>query len=135
MFIMVNSSLTKVFEQIGLNRKHVLVYETLLKKTNSTPVTVARETKLNRSSLYRYLEDLRQAGLVELALSDKSSKYIARPDGLSKYLMDEEVRIEKLKNTIPNLVSELTKTYIVQSDNSEVKYFQGLRGLKHICFG
>ncbi|MFZ2199723.1 MAG: helix-turn-helix domain-containing protein [Microgenomates group bacterium] len=124
--------LHQVIKQIGLSGKHALVYELLLDKPNATPLQLARETKLNRSSLYRYLEELREKGLVQLLLGDKSSRYRANPDGLSQYLMSEESRVENLKKTIPALVSELAKTS--QGAESEVKYFQGVEGLKQMLW-
>lgn len=132
MFIMMNTSLTKVIKQIGLTAKHSVVYETLLSRPNATPLQLARETKLNRSSLYRYLEELRAKGLVELLLGDKTSKYRANPEGLNQYLASEESRIEKLKTTIPSLISELKEKEIATL--SEIKYFQGTEGLKQMLW-
>jgi DNA-binding transcriptional regulator LsrR (DeoR family) len=133
MFVMVNKSLLQVIKQIGLTSKHGVVYGVLLQKPGATPLVLARETKLNRSSLYRYLEDLRERGLVELLLGDKSSRYGAKPDGLSQYLLGEEARVETLKTTIPRLTEELAK--IGQNPvGSEVKYFQGVEGLKQMLW-
>jgi sugar-specific transcriptional regulator TrmB len=132
MFIMVNRSLAKVIEQLGLGDKHAIVYESLIKKPSAAPLELSRETKLNRSSLYRYLEDLRELGLVELLLGDKSSSYKANPEGLSQYLVSEESRVEGLKKSIPKLVKELGETKVTAG--SEVKYYQGTEGLKQMLW-
>lgn len=129
---MVNINLIHVIKQIGLTAKHGFVYECLLTRPNTTPLQLARETKLNRSSLYRYLEELRSKGLVELLLGDKTSKYRANPEGLNQYLLSEESRIEKLKTTIPSLVNELKQNVTISG--SEVKYFQGAVGLKQMLW-
>ncbi len=129
---MVNMSLTRVMRQMGLTSKHSLVYERLLSSPKATPLQLARETRLNRSSLYRYLEDLREVGLVELILGDKSSSYKANPGGLSQYLVSEEARVENLKKTIPKLAAELVKEKAFTG--SEVKYFQGAEGLKQMLW-
>ena len=75
---------------------------------------------------------MREKGLVELVLRDKSSKYIVNLSGLDKYLASEESRVESLKKTIPALLRELT----VNKDRvqSEVKYFQGKDGLKQMLW-
>lgn len=126
-----NISLRKVFNQIGMSNKHATVYETLLASTSMTPLKLARATRLNRSSLYRYLEELRERGLVELILRGKSSSYTSRPEGLSQYLVHEEERLEKLKTTIPNLLSEMKR---VNNKESEVKFYQGVEGLKQMLW-
>lgn len=129
---MVNTSLIQVIKQIGLTDKHAAVYEKLLSRPNATPLQLARETKLNRSSLYRYLEDLRTKGLVELLLGDKTSKYRPSPEGLNQYLLSEESRVDKLKTTIPSLVKELKTKESVSG--SEIKYFQGVDSLKQMLW-
>lgn len=129
---MMNSLLIKVIRQLGLSDKHAIVYESLMKRSNTTPVILAHETKLNRSSLYRYLEELRGKGLVELVLGDKSSSFRANPEGLSQYLASEESRVESLKRAIPSLVTELSKYKV--TGGSEVKYYQGVEGLKQMLW-
>jgi len=129
---MVNTLLIQVIKQIGLTAKHALVYEKLLNKPSATPLSMARETELNRSSLYRYLEDLRAKGLVELVLGDKSSQYKANPEGLNQYLASEEARVESLKATVPSLVNELIRNETIPG--SEVKYYQGVEGLKQMLW-
>lgn len=129
---MINTTLKILMQDLGLTDKYGLVYEYLIKMGGTTPLELARETKINRSSLYRYLEDLREVGLVELILKDKSSSYKASPDGLSQYLMSEEARVEKLKTRIPKLVKELGEQKVFSG--SEVKYFQGKDGLKQMLW-
>jgi len=129
---MINTSLLKIIKQIGLTEKHSVVYATLLANQSATPLVLARETRINRSSLYRYLEELRSKGLVNLVMGDKSSRYKANPEGLNQYLVSEESRIESLKRTIPSLVAELSKQEV--AGGSEVKYFQGTQGLKQMLW-
>lgn len=129
---MVNKSLLRIMKQMGLTSKHALIYEILSKKPATTPLQLSRETKLNRSSLYRYLEELRVSGLVELVLGDKTSKYRASPDGFERYLASEELRVTSLKNEIPALLQELPKNE--DRERSEIKYFQGKEGLKQMLW-
>lgn len=129
---MVNRSLLQVIRQIGLGSKHALIYELLIKTPATTPLQLSRETSLNRSSLYRYLEELRAKGLVELVLRDKSSKYMASSAGFDQYLASEESRVANLKKEIPYLVRQMTK--YEDKERSEVKYFQGKDGLKQMLW-
>lgn len=130
---MMNKSLIQIIKEIGLNDRHAKVYQALLEKPRATPLQLARETSLNRSSLYRYLEDLRELGLVELVLSDKSSVYIAKPEGLNQYLANQEARVDALKKVIPQLAEDLLK--VTQTgQESEVRYFRGVEGLKQMLW-
>lgn len=129
---MINKVLLQIIKQVGLESKHALIYELLVKRQASTPLELSRETKLNRSSLYRYLEELRGRGLVELVLQDKSSKYRASLAGFDQYLAEQESRVEELKKTIPTLLLELKNRE--GNKNSEVRYFQGREGLKQMLW-
>ncbi len=129
---MVNKSLLRIIKQMRLTSKHALIYEILNKKPATTPLQLSRETKLNRSSLYRYLEELRVCGLVELILGDKTSKYRTNPDGFDRYLASEELRVTSLKSEIPALLRALPKTE--DGERSEIKYFQGIDGLKQMLW-
>lgn len=122
----------KVIHQIGLNEKHASVYEKLLERGSMTPLVLARETEINRSSLYRYLEELRGKGLVDLVLGDKSSKYAAREEGLNLYLEKEEVRLSELKQAIPSLLQSLEIRR--RAKESEVKYYHNREGLKQMLW-
>ena len=52
----------------GIEEKPILIYLTLLNKGLLTPLELSRETQLNRTSVYRYLEELKNLGLVEEVL-------------------------------------------------------------------
>lgn len=130
---MINRLLRQTIVQIGLSDKHAYVYEALLMRPMATPLQLARETKLNRSSLYRYLEELRDCGLVELLLGDKSSRYEAIPSGLKQYLTREEARVDELRTTIPKLADELSRVS-EKGRESEIKYFQGKERLKQMLW-
>lgn len=129
---MVNRSLIQIFKQVGLGSKHAMIYELLVKKGLGTPLQLSRETRLNRSSLYRYLDDLRRIGIVELVMGDKSSRYRANPGGFDQHLASEESRLESLKNAIPALMRELEEKN--DHKESEVRYFQGREGLKQMLW-
>lgn len=132
MFIMMNSKIVNTFKQIGLTSKHALVYEALSTEVVETPLSLARKTKINRSSLYRYLEDLRGRGLTELVMRGRASGYRLNLEGFDLYLVKEEARLESLRKAIPSLV-EMIKTTRA-TDTTEVKHFQGKEGLRQMLW-
>lgn len=131
---MMNNLLTKVFREIGLSLKHARVYDGLVDHRAMSPLTLSRHTRINRTSLYRYLEDLRTAGLVEHVLSEHSTLYRATPEALNHYLTREEARLDTLKTTIPHLVKELNSRVYNEKRPSEVLYYQGREGLRNMLW-
>lgn len=130
---MINKELQQVFEQIGLSRKHLTTYLAMLGRAPRTPLQLARATKINRSSLYRYLEEMREKGLVELVLADKASKYGVSPEGLESYLAREQERVLSLERTIPQ-VRKMLLDQPEEVAGTEVKYYQGREGLRQMLW-
>jgi sugar-specific transcriptional regulator TrmB len=131
---MMNKRIKLVMESLGLTGKHGLVLSSLWGERGGTPLTLARATRLNRSSIYRYLEDLQKAGLVEeIMVGTKKSSYRAlEAESLEGVVVKQEAKLERLKETIPLLVKELSvgKT----QEQSEVKYYRGVEGLRQMLW-
>jgi predicted transcriptional regulator len=135
MFIMMNKRLLSVFHTLGLSSKHALIYTTLLAHTSATPLDLARESTLNRSSIYRYLVELQRAGLVEEILEAHSTRYQATsPENLQLIITQQEAKLESLKNTIPHLVAELTTRSSQPTGGTRVYYYQGVTGLRQMLW-
>mgnify|MGYP003732561691 CR=1 FL=1 len=133
---MMNSSdLTKKLENFGLNRKQAKVYLTLLNRDLLTPVELARESKLNRTTIYRVLEELNNIGLVEEILDQHRFKARAvSPERLDILIAKEESKLEEKRKKLPKLVSELSVLNHQPSGSTQVKYFRGKNGLQQMLW-
>ena len=135
MFMMINRKLVTVVKTLGLTNKHAVVYVALLKKDKTTPLTLARDTGLNRSSIYRYLEDLRQIGLVEEIIEANTTSYQATEiNNLELVVKKQETKLEVLRESVPILIKELSNYGAKKTAETQIKYFQGREGLKQFLW-
>ena len=133
--MMVNKRLRAIFLTLGLTGRHAMVYKTLIGKTKATPLLLARETRLNRSSIYRYLEEMKTSGLVEEILEAHGTSYKASsPENLEMIVNKQEAKLQTLKESVPVLVKELMMIKAGNPAETQIRYFQGLSGLKQMLW-
>lgn len=149
------SDINKSLLSLGLNDKEAKVYTSLLELGVVTANKIAKETGINRSSVYVVIESLRKKGLITLSSADKNiQSYIAvSPSTLldmakemSQKSIDTQKKIEevlpKLKNLhkktehIPQVLiyegDEATKMSYYQAFGSEFRIFKDLTGMKDV---
>lgn len=108
---------------LGLNDKEATTYLTLLKLGPSLASTLARHTKIKRTSVYDILNALIEKGLI---LSFKQGKYtyFAVDDIKKIYYLE----VEKMKTA--ELLVENLKNFSAQNDLLQVNYYRGPEAYK-----
>lgn len=132
---MMNKTVENDLEKFGLNEKEVQTYLEVLKRQRATPLELSRFTSLNRTTIYRLLDNLKGLGLVEEIIDEhKVLVKAASLDTFNKLLSQKEQKFLELKNSLPDLQKEL-KTLIATSQSpTEVVYFRGVEGLKQFLW-
>ncbi|EKD62078.1 MAG: hypothetical protein ACD_52C00312G0002 [uncultured bacterium] len=119
----------------GIEEKPILIYLTLLNKGLLTPLELSRETQLNRTSVYRYLEELKNLGLVEEVLDQKTTKFRAGdPKKLNLLYVQKEANLKAIQQNLPGLVKQLSSLEDTPSSSTKVVYFRGQSGLKQLLW-
>lgn len=123
--------INRILENIGLNDKEVKIYLALLKLNTATVSELARETRIKRTTIYPFLDDLKSKGLIELSLDkyDREAK-VRDPKQLLRYARARERtygrQVLKLEDQLP----EIQKHYIRDLSDVEVKYYEGVEECK-----
>ncbi|MBI3384652.1 helix-turn-helix domain-containing protein [Candidatus Gottesmanbacteria bacterium] len=126
---------TTKLKELGLEEKQSQIYLTLLKNGVLSPLELSRLTDLNRTTVYRILEELENKGLVEEVVDGKSVKAkAASPDKLRLLLISEETKLQRMKNTIPDLITKLSVVKDVPSSSTKVFYFRGKTGIQQLLW-
>ncbi len=133
---MMNSSdLTKKLSLLGLNNKQSQIYLELLKGDTLTPLELSRASKINRSTIYRVLEELKELGLVEELLDQHRIKARAvNPEKLELLISQKESELKKIKESLPETVSQLSAIQGQPSAGTKVAYFKGKKGLQQMMW-
>ncbi|MBU1326532.1 hypothetical protein KKB64_03705 [Patescibacteria group bacterium] len=122
-------------QQFGLDEVEVQIYLNLLEGGIKTPLDLSRETNINRSRIYRYLDRLKSKKLIEeinkgRGLSLKASS----PDNLHLLILEKEQQLRFQKECLPDLLKELAATPIKGRSGFEIKHYHGTEGLKQMLW-
>ena len=108
---------------LGLNERESQVYLTLLKEQTSNASSLARLTKINRTTVYLELENLIKRGLVSFATKNNVREFrAANPE---KFLQIMNTQKERFENILPQLQSLYNP-----SNTYNVEVFEGKEGIK-----
>ncbi|OGD62759.1 hypothetical protein A2160_04815 [Candidatus Beckwithbacteria bacterium RBG_13_42_9] len=130
-----NQKLTDQLRLFDIDDKGSQIYLLLLQKGVLTPLELSRLSGLNRTSIYRYLEELKNLGLVEEVLDQSTTKARAcEPEKLKLLLTQKEAALDKIKQALPDLIDQLSGIEDNTGSATKVVYFRGQSGLKQILW-
>jgi len=125
--------LDTIFEKLQLKEEHTLVYSTLLESGPLPAGKLATRLAMPRSSLYGFLEDLAQKGLV--LKSGKMAIKIwqaAPPEKVQEVLNDQINQIEKAKSSFANLLPDLQAKQKTDFITPKFTFYEGQEGIRQI---
>lgn len=123
--------------RLGLTADEAKVYIALLEKPKSH-LEVARETKINRTKVYRLADDLKEKSLITVKQRDDGKFLSATPPSNLEVVLDSQEHILKLKkqvleNTLP-VLNSLFGDSATSKDFFTVSTYQGVSGLKQMLW-
>lgn len=132
---MMNKKLEQDLLRFDLNEKEIVVYLEVLKRERVTPLELSRFTSLNRTTIYRLLDHLKEFGLVEEVIDQhKVLVKSANIDTFNKLLSQKEQQVLSLKDLLPDLKKQLTALIVTAHSPTEVVYFKGQEGLRQFLW-
>lgn len=121
--------------EFGLDEIEVKIYLDLLENGPKTPLELSRETSLNRSRIYRYLDKLKQKKLIEESNIGRGlTLKAANPNNFELLIMEKAQELKREQEALPNLLKELTSLPTNIQRVFEVKYYQGKEGIKQMLW-
>ncbi|MBT5338100.1 hypothetical protein HN858_03710 [Candidatus Falkowbacteria bacterium] len=109
---------------LGIQKKQAKVYLACLELGSATVQELAEESNVKRTSIYNFLEDLKNLGLVSEI--KKGSKLLLVAENPKTVISKAEKRIEQARNNLPEFLS----IFNAPANKPKVKFHQGLEGLK-----
>ena len=128
-----NEKIIPQLGKIGLSEKMAKIYAFLLETGGAYPSNIAESTKINRSTVYKILLELSIKGLVSEVIKGKKLYYqIEKPQKLSSYAKDNLRLAEDILEHTVKLIPELEAIYALIPNKPQVKFFEGIGGIKTI---
>ncbi len=97
-----------LLEKLGLNKKEIAVFLTVIEQGKITHTAVARITRINRTTVYSVAKELIAKGLIKEDIGGSTSYLTALPPEDLEYIISrEEKALELKKRNLRELITEL----------------------------
>lgn len=119
----------------GLEEIEANIYLHLLENGPRTHLQLSRETNIDRSKIYRFVEKLMKKNLLEES-NDAWGKKLkaAKPNNIEILIQKEEDLFKLRKENIPTLINDLNTLPAYAEREFEVKYYRGQEGLRQMLW-
>lgn len=124
-----DKKLLSTLKELGLSHNEALVYLASLALGSTTISKIASAAQVKRTSVYPLIESLKQKGLINIEI--KGFKKLFVPESPAKLEIMLELRRQKLNNNLPSLLS----LYNTEANDSFIKCYEGLAGMKTVYNG
>lgn len=119
--------------KLGLTRNEATVYATLLNIGITGAGNIIKKSNLHRNIVYDSLDRLILKGLVSFVETNKSRKYeVTTSNELKDFLEVQKKEIKKKEEALKDVLHTLDAHKMTSLDDSEVRVYNGKRGLKNV---
>ena len=121
--------------KLGLNDKEIEIYLFLNENGVQTVKQIFDKTGINRTTTYRYLESLREKGLITWLIEDQGTKAKAtEPENLQLLLDSQKKKVAEIESKLPQFISNLQLTKPVEKLATQVRYYKGKKGIEQMVW-
>lgn len=118
-----------ILQQLGFGDKEIKVYLMLLTGGPSSVRKLAKDTDINRGTVYEVLKALQKEGLAGMYQKHKKQFFLAEdPQRLAEVLERRERSVSALKRDLADALPELRSLYVHGGAKPTVKYYEGDKG-------
>src|SRR5512135_2629362 len=118
-----------ILHSLGFNEKEIKVYLTLLSGGPSSVRKLAKDTGINRGTVYEVLKSLQAESLAGMYQKHKKQFFLAEdPEKLVEVIERKERSVTALKRELAEALPELRSLYAHGGAKPTVKYYEGLKG-------
>lgn len=113
-------------EKIGFSEKEASIYLYLLKVDNDSVADIAKNTSINRTTVYPVIQQLIQKEFVEEIKEDGKIFYKARtPDRIESFLQEQKIKIEEQSHEAKDIIPQLKGAMRQEGQRPIIEYFEG----------
>lgn len=111
------------------------IYLHLLERGPQKPLELSRDTNINRSRIYRYLDKLKTKKLIEeVNLGRGLTLKASSPNNLELLILEREQEAKLQRENLPDILKELNTLSSDPKKGIEIKHYHGTDGLKQMLW-
>lgn len=128
-----DQNLVEKVRKAGLSEKEARIYTALLLAGGAYPTKVAEITKLNRTTVYKILENLSVRGLItELEKKNKLFYQVENPKNLERHVRTQVTQAHRNLEHAHLLLPTLEGLYAHAENKPIVRFFEGQEGILRV---
>lgn len=132
--MMNNNQIIEELGRLGIEDKASKLYLSLLQTGPQTPLNLSRNTNINRTTIYRELEKLKDAGLIEEIIEEHTTLFqAADSNSFNLLIAQKESELSQIKQSVPALLSQISQI-APNSPNTKVLYYRGQKGIQQLLW-
>lgn len=130
-----NSKIKQFLLGLGLDKYECTIYLVLIKTGILSILEIAKKSEIDRSKVYRRIENLKRAGLVEEIIDEKRRLVKAvTPDHLENLLKTKEEGVRKLRQMFPEVRLQLEGEVGLNEPETKVLFYRGKAGIRQMVW-
>lgn len=125
----------KYLQPLGIEPEATRVYLELSKLGPSSALQLAKVTKISRTQIYRYLENLKNNGLVSAEQLSYGTLFRGLPfENIDGLLAQREAETAKVKQNLSTMTELIQKFAGASGPKATVQHYYGIAGLKQVTW-
>jgi len=128
-----NEYSVSLLQQLGLSPKAITIYLANLELGTATVGEVAEKAKINRTTIYHILPELKSSGLItEIESGNKNFLVPENPSQLYKLATQKTQVAHQFADKVSAVVPELMSIFNLPAKKPRIKFYEGVEGLEKI---
>lgn len=124
----------KLLQKLGFDDKESAIYLCCLKKELNTPTSLSRQLGIKRSTIYFYLEKLKEKGVITYKIKGRRKYIIAEPPerAFQEFISKENEKLNLHEKVITKLIPQLKAIIKQKTTSTQVHLYEGVEGMRII---
>lgn len=127
------NSMNAQLKVLGLTEEEIQIYLLVLQSGSMTVLSIARKTKIPRTTVYLHIDSLQEKNLLECKINGKKKQYVASSP--KQLLKIAHIQKKTLDESLHNLQQELPRLellYGAKHQRPTLRYYEGIDEVKTI---
>ncbi len=122
-------------QKFGLTSDEASVYLELLEKGQGTPLSISRLTGVNRTKVYRLIDQMEKSKLVVQEIRDKTTMVSPAPiERVEELLKQKQGVVAELSKNWSEAATMLSQMQASRQAETKVKYYKGKSGIEQMVW-
>lgn len=125
----------KELTDIGLSEQEIAIYSTLLKDGDMSAKEIADHTDIQRTYVYRILDDLIEKGIVEKGKVGKKTVFTgSHPSHIQSYIRSRQQELRQAELSFEAILPQMSSEFVLNNNRPGIHVYEGEEEFKKVLY-